>query len=274
MSEIHSQRFTGGATESNHPANRDSADNWRQRRATDVSAFRSKPAHNPTRYRNISETERVLSLAAGVGLGLVGLARGRLSGLALGAMGAALAWRGYSGHCQCYEALGINTARRNSSTAVPAREGCKIEKTIVVDCSPAELYSFWRRFENLPRVMRHLKNVECSDSLRSHWVAEGALGKDVEWDAEIINERENEMIAWRSLPGGDIETAGSVHFRRLSHGHGTEVTVSMKYNPPAGKVGAQIVSLLGEGLEDKLDADLATFQQVMETGVEPAPAIG
>ena len=86
---------------------------------------------------------------------------------------------------------------------------------------------------------------------QSHWIAEGAFGKDVEWDAEIINERENQMVAWRSLPGGDIETAGSVHFAPLAHNRGTEVTVSMKYNPPAGRIGAHIASLLGEGARDQ-----------------------
>src|SRR5438552_12278155 len=104
--------------------------------------------------------------------------------------------------------------------------------------------------------MRHLKNVQTLDNQRSHWVAEGALGKDVEWDAEIINERENEMLAWRSLPGGDIDTAGSVHFKPLGHDRGTQVTISMKYNPPAGRLGEALAELLGDGLEEKLDEDL------------------
>jgi uncharacterized membrane protein len=236
--------------------------------------FRSGAARGPIAEPNVGDSERVLSVAAGLGLGLLGLARGRLSGLAMTATGAALVWRGYTGRCQCYQALGINTAKRKPATAVPAQQGCKLERTIIVDKSPADLYQFWRKLENLPRVMRHLKSVETCDNQRSHWVATGALGKDVEWDAEIINERENEMIAWRSLPGGDVETAGSVHFKPLASGSGTEVAVSMKYNPPAGKVGARIVSLLGAGLEDKLDEDLNTFKQVMETGMPAAPAVG
>jgi uncharacterized membrane protein len=240
----------------------------------DVESFRSEPAESCHSDQNVGDTERLLSVAAGVGLGLVGLARRGLRGLGLTAMGAGLLWRGYTGRCQCYAALGINTAKRKPSTAVPAGQGCKFEKSIVIDCEPEELYRFWRRFENLPQVMRHLKSVQTIDHERSHWVAEGALGKDVQWDAEIINERENEMIAWRSLPGGDIETAGSVHFEPLKNIHGSEVTVSMKFNPPVGKIGAQVASLIGEGLEDKLDEDLKTFKQVMETGMHAAPAIG
>jgi uncharacterized membrane protein len=121
--------------------------------------------------------------------------------------------------------------------------------------------------------MRHLKYVETTDDKHSHWKAEGAFGADVKWDAEIINDRKNELIAWRSLPGGDVDTAGSIHFCPRNQGEITEVTLSMKYNPPAGKVGAQIASLLGEGLEQKLDEDLNRFKEVMETGLPAAPEV-
>jgi uncharacterized membrane protein len=38
-------------------------------------------------------------------------------------------------------------------------------------------------------------------------------------------------------------------------------------------MGAHLATLLGEGLEEKLDEDLATFKQVMETGMAPAPSV-
>lgn len=240
----------------------------------DRETFRSPPAGACCLEKNIGETERAFSLAAGLGLGLAGLAHGGIKGLALTALGAGLAWRGYTGHCHTYQLLGINNAQRNPATSVSAQQGVKLEKTIIVTRPAADLYRFWRRLENLPQVMRHLKNVRSIDCQHSRWVAEGALGKDLEWDAEIINEREDEMIAWASLPDGDVETAGSVHFRSLPNGHGTEVVVSLKYNPPAGKMGAQLATLLGEGLEEKLNEDLATFKQVMETGMAPAPSVG
>jgi uncharacterized membrane protein len=215
---------------------------------------------------NIGGSERAFSVAAGLGLAAIGLARGRLSGLALTAMGAGLLWRGFTGRCQCYAALGLNTAapKHNPAVGVSAQHGYKVEKTITINRRPGDLYQYWRRLENLPQVMSHLKQVQQIDTQRSHWVAEGALGKDVQWDAEIHNERENEMIAWRSLPGGDVDTAGSIHFKP-SHNGGTEVRVSMKYNPPAGKLGAQVAALFGDDLEAKLDEDLDRFKQIMET---------
>lgn len=225
-------------------------------------------------FQNVGNLERALSVGAGLGLALKGLGRGKAAGLLLTTIGAGLVWRGLTGRCHTYAALGIDTSEHNSATTIPAQQGVKIERTIVVDRSPSELYQFWRRLDNLPQVMQHLKYVETIDSLHSHWKAEGALGADVEWDAEIINDREDELIAWRSLPGGDVDTAGSVRFRALEHGNGTEVTLSMKYNPPAGKLGARIASLLGEGLEDKLDEDLRRFKEVMETGLPAAPTTG
>jgi uncharacterized membrane protein len=214
--------------------------------------------------QNVGDMERILSLAAGAGLAGLALARRRWDSLLLGAIGASFIWRGYTGRCQCYAALGINTAEHNPATAVPSQQGVKIEKTIKIHRPPEELYRFWRNIDNLPQIMRHLKKVEPIDSQRSHWVAKGPVGKEVEWDAEIINERADDLIAWRSLPGGHIDTAGSVHFNRTADG-GTELTLSMKYNPPAGKIGAQIADWLGDGLELKLDEDLSRFKGTMES---------
>ncbi len=238
----------------------------------DRESFRSPPANSCGLEKNVGETERIISLAAGVGVGLSGLARGGLKGLTLTAIGAGLIWRGYSGHCGGYAALGVNNAERKPNTAVPAQQGFKVEKRLIVDRPATELYRFWRRLENLPQVMRHLKSVQSIDSQHSRWIAEGALGKDLQWDAEIINEREDEMLAWASIPGGDLETAGSVHFRPQGDER-TELMVSLKYNPPAGKVGAQVAALFGAGLEEKLNEDLNTFKQVMENGMAPAPQV-
>ena len=216
--------------------------------------------------QNVGRTERLVSAGAGAALAVAGLSRGGWRGLLLSALGGSLVYRGVTGRCQAYQALGINTAKHTAATAVPAGHGVKVEKSIIINESPDELYNFWRELEHLPCVMRHLKRVEVIDQRRSHWVAEGVLGKDVEWDAEIYNERENEMIAWRSLPGGDVDTAGSIHFKRLDYGRGTNVTVSMKYDPPGGKTGATIASLLGDSLEDKLSEDLRNLKRYMETG--------
>src|SRR5437764_523605 len=90
-------------------------------------------------------------------------------------------------------------------------EGAKMIATTTGNRPPAELYRFWRNFENLPKVMRHLISVHSRGDRHSHWVATGPMGKQFEWNAEVINDRPNELIAWRSLPGSQVDTAGSVH---------------------------------------------------------------
>lgn len=219
--------------------------------------------------QNVGRMERWISMLAGAGLVGYGLSSGRRGSVLATLFGGGLVYRGATGHCQGYEMLGVSTAETSPATAVPAKHGCKVERTVTINRSPSELYSFWREIENLPKIMKHLKTVESIDRQRSHWVAEGALGKTVEWDAEVFNDVENELIAWRSLPGSDVDTAGSVRFKKLNHDRGTEVTVSLKYDPPAGKLGAWIASLAGSGAEQKIADDLRAFKQVMEAGETP-----
>src|SRR5207248_82918 len=153
-------------------------------------------------------------------------------------------------------------------TSVPAGSGCKVEKTITINKPASELYGYWRNLENLPRFMRHLESVT-ADGNRSHWVAKAPLGTSVSWDAEIITERPNELIGWRSLPGSTVDTAGSVHFGQAPGGRGTEVHVTLKYDPPAGKVGATVANWLGEAPEQEIAEDLSTFKRMMEAGEIP-----
>ena len=117
--------------------------------------------------------------------------------------------------------------------------------------------------------MRHLQSVEVISDNRSHWMASGPFGKTVEWDAEIYTEQENEHIAWRSLAGSQVDTAGSVHFRKLPGDRGTEVTVTLKYDPPAGKLGAAVAALFGESANHQVKEDLRRFKQIMEAGEAP-----
>jgi uncharacterized membrane protein len=120
-----------------------------------------------------------------------------------------------------------------------------VETSIAIERSRRELFSFWRDFSNLPLFMRNLDSVTVLDATRSHWVARGPAGTQVEWDAEIYNEIENELIAWRSTENADVVNAGSVRFQKGPTGHGTFVRVTMNYNPPAGNVGASLAQLLG-----------------------------
>jgi uncharacterized membrane protein len=173
-----------------------------------------------------------------------------------------------------YQALGINTAQepRRPNASVAANQGVKVELSMTINKPREEIYRFWRNLENLPRFMRHLESVTVQGDKRSHWKAKAPAGVTVEWDAEIINERPNELIAWRSLPGADVDNAGSVHFQAAPGGRGTEVQVTLKYDPPAGQAGALIAKIFGEEPSQQIEDDLRRFKQMMEAAAIPTSA--
>ena len=218
---------------------------------------------------NVGKTERLMSGIAGAAVIALALRRKRLRGMLL-PLGMSLLSRAVSGRCPVNRALGRNTAkagRRSPVASVARGEGIKVERTITVNRPREEVYRFWRQLENLPRFMDHLESVTVLDEDLSHWVAKGPAGTRVEWDASIHNEIENELIAWRSLPGSDIDNAGSVHF--IPAGDGTEVRVVLRYDPPAGRVGAAVAKLLGEEPDQQVEEDLRRFKQVMEAAEAP-----
>jgi uncharacterized membrane protein len=220
--------------------------------------------------RNVGRTERWVSAAAGVALLAYGLGRRRFRAVLLPA-GIGLLGRAITGRCEINRALGRNSARdegRVSPVASLKRgEGRKIEQAVVIHRPRGELFRFWRQFDNLPRFMDNLESVTILDSRRTHWVAKGPVGTRVEWDAEIHNEIEGELIAWRSLPGADVDQAGSVHFSPTADGQ-TEVRVVMRYAAPGRKAGDAVGHILGDNPERQIADDLRRFKQVME----PLPA--
>ena len=220
---------------------------------------------------NVGSIERIISGLAGVALISVGMRR-RVFRPVLVPIGTSLIARAVTGRCAVNRALGRNSAVREVSrspvASVARGKGIKVEESVIIDRTPDDLYSFWRNFENLPRFMRHLKSVTRIDSLRSHWVAKGPVGTNVEWDAEIHNEIENELLAWRSLPGSEVGNAGSVHFRPIAEGRSTEVRVVLSYDPPAGRVGAAVARLFGEEPSQQVADDLLHFKDVMEADDE------
>jgi uncharacterized membrane protein len=140
------------------------------------------------------------------------------------------------------------------------------EQAITVGLTPEEVYRFWRNFENLPRFMRHLEQVQVIDEVRSHWVAVGPAGTRFEWDAEVTEDRPGRLLRWRSLPGADIENYGTVWFTRAPGDRGTEIHVRLIYHPPMGALGAAAAKLFGEEPGQQIKGDLARLKQVLETG--------
>ena len=218
--------------------------------------------------RNISKVEKWISIAAGAGLTAYGLTRIKRNGWLLAGFGGLLLRRGVTQHCDMYEAFGLNTAVSPDDTraALGGSRGVNVLESVTIARSIEDLYRFWRNLENLPQFMRHLDSVEKITDTISHWRAKGPAGVIVEWDAEIYNEIPDKLIAWRSLEGADVVSAGSVNFDRAADGRATRVTVHLQYSPPMGKVGAAVARLFGADAETEIREDLRRFRDMIETG--------
>jgi uncharacterized membrane protein len=223
---------------------------------------------------NVGQTERTLSAVAGGALALAGLRMRSLPGVLLAALGGGLVYRGVSGHCPAYQSLGVNTADADQDTdGAPPEEyfdrGIHVEQSMTVERTPWDLYSFWRNFENLGRFLHHVESVKVLDEKRSHWTVRAPAGSVVEWDAEIINDEPNSLIAWRSLANANVDNAGSVRFVPGPEGRGTELRVVIDYIPPGGRVGKWVATLFGKNPAHQIREDLRRFKRLMETGEIP-----
>lgn len=209
--------------------------------------------------QNVGDNERIVSAIAGGGLITYGISKGGLLGTALSLVGGGLVYRGATGHCHLYSAA-------DKDTAAPTQTRVHVQRSVTINKSQAELYQFWRNFENLPQIMNHLESVTVLDDKRSHWKAKAPLGTSVEWEAETSGEVENERISWHSVEGSEIPNSGVVEFRPTTN-RGTEVRVTLTYEPPAGKLGSWIAWLFGEEPSQQVAEDLRRFKSLMETGL-------
>jgi uncharacterized membrane protein len=216
---------------------------------------------------SLRAAENSLALGGGALLLLIGASRRSVGGTLLAATSAPLLYRGITGR---WPSFGNGfTQAEDTKVALGGPRGVHVRESIRLEVPLTEAYGFWRRLENLPRFMRHLDRVTESSDGKSHWVAVGPAGLTVEWDAEVINEVDNELIAWRSLPGSDVVSAGSVNFDAARAGRSTEVSVDLQYAPPAGKAGALIASLFGREPSQTIREDLRHFKQLLEAGEIP-----
>lgn len=209
---------------------------------------------------NVGVAERLVSGLLG---GFLAIGAARRGGLLKALTGGYLVYRSATGNCPVYKAAGISTARGR---------GITLDETVTVTRPVSEVYSFWRNLENLPEFMEHLEEVKAIDSKRSHWVAAIPGGARIEWDAEIVGEKEGEYIAWQSLPFSDIETRGSVEFSEAPGHRGTVIRVNIFYNLPGA--GTAAVSRLLEHITFRqLRGELLRFKELMD-GKLPGKVIG
>ena len=215
---------------------------------------------------NVGDGERMVSVLAGAATAIWGLARGGIGGVGLALLGGGLLYRGFSGFCNLYGALGIDRSRRpGASGTVRGNLGVKIERSIEVRAPADRLFATWRDFRNLPSVMSNVEAVQLLSPTRSRWMVMGPAGTKVEWEAEIINEVPNQLIAWKTTAGAVVDHAGSVNFEPAGSG-ATTVKVSLQYDPVGGELAHAAAALVGTDPGRQIERDLASFKDAVESG--------
>jgi len=213
----------------------------------------SIPENKSSQEAESSDVGRWASLIGGGAMVLLGLRQRSLRGALMAIAGGGLAYKAATSPGGIQEALSGNQV-------------IKVEKTVTINKPADELYRYWHNFEQLPTFMKHLKSVTVIDNKRSHWIANAPLGASVEWDADIIEDRENEFISWASVEGADVDNSGFVRFKPAPGDRGTEVKVVIEYAPPGGVVGSTIAKLFGEEPEQQIGDELRRFKMLMEAG--------
>jgi len=216
--------------------------------------------------RNVSGTERVLTGVGGGWLALSGLRHGGLGGLLGAAAGIGLLIRAATGYCPAYARLGSSDSERRLADARGWDTAAVTRESIVIDRPREALYRFWRDFTNLPRVMSNLERVEIKGPKLSHWVLSLPLGKTLEWDSTVTEDRPNERIAWQAVADADVPNSGWVEFRDAPGGQGTEITVELAYQPPAGELGRSLLKMLPQAPGALLRKDLLELRRRLHSG--------
>lgn len=163
--------------------------------------------------------------------------------------------------------MGVGAAVAGISAAIRGRDHTVTIKTsVTIRREPHDVYRFWRNFSNLPRFMRHLEDVTESAPGHTRWQARGPVGAKIEWEAEIVADVPNARIAWRSPSNAKFANHGAVLFYPAPQGRGTEVHLTIGFEPPGGAVAARFLRLFDALPEQQLKNDLRRLKQILETG--------
>lgn len=215
--------------------------------------------------KNVANWERLASIGLGTALVATAVARRRALGPAAIA-GAALVLRGASGSCPAYRVAGLSSRETGRPALVKDQSHRRITESVTINRSAGDVFDFWRALEDLPAIFKGLDHIERLDERYTRWTWRGPAGVRFEWIAEMTEAPGR--LSWRSLPGADLDTSGTVRFTDLARG-GCEVTVTMDYNQPGGPAASAALWMMGRTPRGELREDLRRLKHVLETGELP-----
>ncbi|RYG34111.1 SRPBCC family protein [bacterium] len=209
---------------------------------------------------DVTDFEHLGALAAGTLLVFAGWRRGGPIGALMKLGGAAFLYRGQQGYKRLYQVAGLELAPTPTGVG---EYNVRVDASVEIAQPPRELYRIWRNLENLPVFMDYLEDVREIDETRSEWTVKTPVGAPVKWEAEIINDIPDELIAWQSLEGSGVDNAGSVRFEDIGNGR-TRIKVVLRYDPPGDALGQKIAKLFGKDAQVQVEESLARFKRYME----------
>ena len=198
------------------------------------------------------------AIGAGAALATFALARRRgLKQLLMVSAGAGLIYKGLSpGFEKGFKRLLANTN---------ATEAVEIDVSTTIARSASDLYRMWRDPEQIPRFFKHIDRVEHIGDRLTRWVASAPGDMEISWNAEITEDKKNEIIAWRSIEGSELVSSGVVSFFPLEDNQ-TRVHLRLRYQPPGGEFGASVERFFKAIPENILKEELRAFKQLAEAG--------
>ena len=231
------------------------------RSAEGISALQGGVPRNGRRFELLqdrwSPAARLLTGALGTGLMLRSLGARGLRGALLGAAGGGLLARA------------VSNKDLASLVGIGGR-GVTVEKRIDVKAAPGEVFEFWTDYQNFPRFMANVKDVQRVSEGLSRWTVAGPAGVPVHWTAEVSRVITHRLIEWRATADSVVRHDGSVRFDAFNGG--TRITVRLRYFPPAGEFGHAIAALFGADPKTEMDSDLLRMKTMIETGRAPHDA--
>lgn len=208
---------------------------------------------------NVGSGERLMSIAAGSFLLVNTITSHKFSLLKLASSGYLL-YRGLTGNCALYEASGRKASIRSRNI--------NIRVQMFVAKRRDSVYRAWRNLSNLPLFMSHIKEVTPVFDNISEWKAE-LKGNPVPitWRACLVKDVPGQEISWRSLPDSMVDNVGKVEFRDSDEADGTDIHVTISYQPPLGIVGDAFASFFHPSIEKIVREDIYGFKQFIEANV-------
>jgi uncharacterized membrane protein len=160
-------------------------------------------------------------------------------------------------------------SKKAQATGTHGAHETQLRRWITVGKPADQLYALWRDPATLPQIMAHFAEVTVINDTEADWLIKGPLKKSYRWRSRIIEQQPGVVIAWESLEGASVPNEGMLQFRPAPGEWGTELTLTLRFNPPGGAIGKKVAALLDLFPKEQLSKALHRFKSLAETGEIP-----